>query len=149
MQAMITPRAGLQPEFEQIELLAMSMPGASLKEVLERFASDSRLDGSFFFCDLEDSLAVAETLDQVGKISMMSVHHRHFVFLVLEKGQPVFNLDALRSLCMYRAGQCPAQHAQKCTRNHESTSTCCIEIRFVWRNENTSKYDHENTDMCG
>ncbi|MEW5304194.1 MAG: hypothetical protein WDW36_006823 [Sanguina aurantia] len=70
MQSMITPRAGLQPEYEQVELLAMSMPGASLKEVLARFASDSRLDGSFFFCDLEDSLAVAETLDQIPELTL-------------------------------------------------------------------------------
>jgi hypothetical protein len=60
-----TPKAGLYPEFETIELLSGQLPARSFYQLLETFAREAQLDGKYFFSNQESLLMTAKALEQV------------------------------------------------------------------------------------
>eukprot|EP00798_Chlamydomonas_sp_ICE-L_P031269 gene31269-6413_t len=63
-------RAGLAPEPEHVELLAATMPGATLLQVLQQYGNYSQLDGMYFFGNMEAFIAVAELLEEVPEMTI-------------------------------------------------------------------------------
>eukprot|EP01018_Ginkgo_biloba_P038964 Gb_39537 [translate_table: standard] len=62
--------AGLFPYFEQVELFASQLPDVSFCQLLERFAENCRLDGSYFLCRHDHIKKVAHMLDKVQGLSL-------------------------------------------------------------------------------
>ncbi|CAG9467534.1 unnamed protein product [Pedinophyceae sp. YPF-701] len=69
---MITPRAGLRPEFEQIEAFASQLPGDTrFSSVLRRFETETAIDGGrYFVCNSETELLLARGLDRIRGLSL-------------------------------------------------------------------------------
>jgi hypothetical protein len=63
-----TPYAGLYPDIEQLERFAAHLPpprNTNYHAVLQAFNQESRLDGQFFFCNLDALLYVAEQMSKI------------------------------------------------------------------------------------
>jgi hypothetical protein len=67
--ALVTPAAGLLPDFEQLELLASHMPpGTPLEKLFDKFASNALMDGQFFFCNQARASAHACTACEQARL---------------------------------------------------------------------------------
>lgn len=67
-------RAGLSPEFEQLEAYAGRHVGASYAKLLASLADDARLSGRYFFASQDDAASAARALECVTGLSLRERH---------------------------------------------------------------------------
>lgn len=65
LESFITPKAGLYPEFETIEMLSTVMPGTSFASLLQTFSDGALLEGRYFFSNQDALLLQARKLEEV------------------------------------------------------------------------------------
>jgi hypothetical protein len=65
LESLVTPKAGLYPEFETIEMLSTVMPGTSFSQLLQTFNDGALLEGRYFFSNQETLLKQAQKLEEV------------------------------------------------------------------------------------
>ncbi|GMH15068.1 hypothetical protein Nepgr_016909 [Nepenthes gracilis] len=63
-------KVGLFPFFEQFELFAGQLPNITFCQLLEKFAENCRLDGSYFLCRHDHIKKVANMLEKVQGLSL-------------------------------------------------------------------------------
>ncbi|GAV72329.1 Helicase_C domain-containing protein/SUV3_C domain-containing protein [Cephalotus follicularis] len=63
-------RVGLFPFFEQVELFAGKLANVTFCQLLEKFAENCRLDGSYFLCRHDNIKRVANMLEKVQGLSL-------------------------------------------------------------------------------
>ncbi|KAK9853646.1 hypothetical protein WJX84_009241 [Apatococcus fuscideae] len=68
--AMKTPHAGILPEWDQLERFAGQLPGQALPAVLTRFGAEARIDGTFFFCQQDGVIELAQLLERIEGLSL-------------------------------------------------------------------------------
>lgn len=69
-----TARAGVSPEFEQLEAYAGRHVGASYASLLASLAEDARLSGRYFFASQDGATAAARALECVPGLSLRERH---------------------------------------------------------------------------
>uniref|UniRef100_A0A7C9DWL1 ATP-dependent RNA helicase SUV3L, mitochondrial n=2 Tax=Opuntia streptacantha TaxID=393608 RepID=A0A7C9DWL1_OPUST len=63
-------KVGLFPFYEQIELFAGKLPKVTFPQLLDKFAENCRLDGSYFLCQQAGIKKVANMLEKVPGLSL-------------------------------------------------------------------------------
>lgn len=65
LEQLTTPRGGLFPEFEHLEVFAGQRPDEPFRSLLRAFEQEALLDSSYFFCRQDSVLQAAALLDRV------------------------------------------------------------------------------------
>ncbi|XP_010682137.2 DExH-box ATP-dependent RNA helicase DExH18, mitochondrial [Beta vulgaris subsp. vulgaris] len=63
-------KVGLFPFYEQVELFAGQLPNTTFAQLLDKFAENCRLDGSYFLCQQAGIKKVANMLEKVQGLSL-------------------------------------------------------------------------------
>ncbi|XP_071913775.1 DExH-box ATP-dependent RNA helicase DExH18, mitochondrial-like isoform X4 [Coffea arabica] len=113
-------KVGLFPFFEQVELFAGQFPDVTFAQLLEKFAENCRLDGSYFLCHHHHIKKIANMLEEVQGLSLEDRFNFCFAPVNIRDPKAMYHLLRFASSYAHKLPVNIAMGMPKCTARNDS-----------------------------
>ncbi|XP_071915642.1 DExH-box ATP-dependent RNA helicase DExH18, mitochondrial-like isoform X2 [Coffea arabica] len=113
-------KVGLFPFFEQVELFAGQFPDVTFAQLLEKFAENCRLDGSYFLCHHHHIKKIANMLEKVQGLSLEDRFNFCFAPVNIRDPKAMYHLLRFASSYAHKVPVNIAMGMPKCIARNDS-----------------------------